>query len=104
MVTVYRNVWQLKFQFYASVVNKMSEQPKKADILVNLAARIRKNKMLDNAYHMMWISLKFLHRWSLRFYNVIPYSGYFSGGVKKSWFSWLSSEPRNLYPRMINSL
>ena len=31
----------------------------------------------------------------------IPYRGYFSGGgrgVKISWFSWLSSEPRNIYP------
>ena len=23
-------------------------------------------------------------------------------GVKSSWFSWLSSEPRNIYPRMIS--
>ena len=23
-------------------------------------------------------------------------------GVKISWFSWLSSEPRNIYPRMIS--
>ena len=31
----------------------------------------------------------------------IPYSGYFRG-VKHLWFSWLSSEPRNIYPRMIS--
>ena len=24
------------------------------------------------------------------------------GGVKSSWFSWLSREPRNIYPRMIS--
>ena len=42
--------------------------------------------------------------------NYIPYSGYFSGGggggggegVNNSWFLWLSSEPRNIYPRMIS--
>ena len=38
----------------------------------------------------------------LSFTHAIPYSGYFSGGggggVKSSWFSWLSSEPQNIYP------
>ena len=33
----------------------------------------------------------------------LPYSGYFSGGVKFSWFSWLGNTPRNIYPRNINS-
>ena len=25
------------------------------------------------------------------------------GGVKNVWFSWLGSEPQNIYPQMINS-